>query len=45
MNPQGQILLIKISPHCSDNLCNKLYETMLIEYALGTACHSNNYGY
>ena len=31
--------IIEISPHCSDNLHNKLYETMLIEYALDTTWH------
>ena len=32
----GTVLSEK-SPHCSDNSHNKLYETMLAEYALGTS--------
>jgi hypothetical protein len=28
--------LFETSPHCSDNSHSKLYETMLVEYALGT---------
>lgn len=33
------LCLIEISPHRSDNFHSKLYETMLIEYALGTTWH------
>lgn len=34
--------LSETSPHCSDNFHNKLYETMLIEYALGATWHDRS---